>query len=130
MTTAPSFPHFSATNGSSSSPSDTYAPPPPPSRRDLPAVDPPTCGAASASASDSTRNTVGSRVSGLFNAIHGAGEAIRGTINSGLDGLGDGVRREWSPSPLLVSSGLAASVLPLRAVTGPLDFVMTLLSLH
>lgn len=28
---------------------------------------------------------------GLFGAISGAGEAIRGTINGGLDGLGDGV---------------------------------------
>lgn len=26
---------------------------------------------------------------GLFGAIHGAGETLRGTINSTLDGLGD-----------------------------------------
>ncbi|GAA5871978.1 hypothetical protein JCM8547_006207 [Rhodosporidiobolus lusitaniae] len=46
---------------------------------------------AASTTTDETRNSVASRVSGLFGAIHGAGEAIRGTINSGLDGLGDGV---------------------------------------
>ncbi|KAL8283804.1 hypothetical protein RQP46_005236 [Phenoliferia psychrophenolica] len=40
---------------------------------------------------DGVGGQVGERAKGLFGAIHGAGEAIRGTINSGLDGLGDGV---------------------------------------
>ncbi|GAA5968767.1 hypothetical protein JCM21900_002749 [Sporobolomyces salmonicolor] len=31
------------------------------------------------------------RTRGFFNAVHGAGEALRGTINSALDGIGDGV---------------------------------------
>ncbi|GAA5887312.1 hypothetical protein JCM16303_006587 [Sporobolomyces ruberrimus] len=34
---------------------------------------------------------IGTRSKGLFGAISGAGEAIRGTINGGLDGLGDGI---------------------------------------
>ncbi|GAA5867204.1 hypothetical protein JCM5353_000269 [Sporobolomyces roseus] len=34
---------------------------------------------------------LGTRSKGLFDAFSGAGEAIRGTINGGLDGLGDGI---------------------------------------
>ncbi|GAA5939071.1 uncharacterized protein JCM15063_004412 [Sporobolomyces koalae] len=34
---------------------------------------------------------IGARSKGFFGAISGAGEAIRGTINGGLDGLGDGI---------------------------------------
>ncbi|CDR35723.1 RHTO0S01e05710g1_1 [Rhodotorula toruloides] len=33
----------------------------------------------------------GEKSRGAFGAIHGAGEAIRGTINSALDGVGDGI---------------------------------------
>ncbi|KAI5478596.1 hypothetical protein MNV49_004738 [Pseudohyphozyma bogoriensis] len=33
---------------------------------------------------------------GILGAIHGAGEAIRGTINEGLDGLGDGISQRQS----------------------------------
>ncbi|BGP42897.1 hypothetical protein JCM10449v2_006911 [Rhodotorula kratochvilovae] len=33
----------------------------------------------------------GQRGRGVFEAIHGAGEAIRGNVNSALDGLGDGI---------------------------------------
>ncbi|GAA5866809.1 hypothetical protein JCM1840_004274 [Sporobolomyces johnsonii] len=47
------------------------------------------------STSHSPLSTVGDefyyRARGFFNAVHGAGEAIRGTINSALDGIGDGV---------------------------------------
>ncbi|GAA95334.1 uncharacterized protein L969DRAFT_15197 [Mixia osmundae IAM 14324] len=41
---------------------------------------------------------IGKGVKGLFNTIHGAGETIRGTINSTLDGLGDGVAQRESGS--------------------------------
>ncbi|GAA5821133.1 hypothetical protein JCM10212_006431 [Sporobolomyces blumeae] len=34
---------------------------------------------------------IGTRSKGFFNAVSGAGEAIRGTINSSLDGVGDGI---------------------------------------
>ncbi|GAA6040865.1 hypothetical protein JCM8097_007755 [Rhodosporidiobolus ruineniae] len=43
------------------------------------------------SSSTDIGETLGSRTRGFFSAIHGAGEGIRGTINSALDGLGDGV---------------------------------------
>lgn len=41
--------------------------------------------------SNNVGNKVGEGAKGFFGAIHGAGEAIRGTINSTIDGLGDGV---------------------------------------
>ncbi|GAA5952415.1 hypothetical protein JCM3765_001966 [Sporobolomyces pararoseus] len=34
---------------------------------------------------------IGTRSKGLFGAISGAGEAIRGTINGAVDGVGDGI---------------------------------------
>ncbi|BGP27108.1 hypothetical protein Rt10032_c12g4865 [Rhodotorula toruloides] len=42
-------------------------------------------------ATDTTRSSTAERISGAFGAVHGAGEAIRGTINSALDGIGDGI---------------------------------------
>jgi len=90
-----------ASSSTSSSPS-TFAPPPPPPRHppaSAPApafADPsPTTAAAPAhasSASASAGASLGGRVRGVFDAIHGAGEALRGNINAAVDGLGDGVR--------------------------------------
>ncbi|GAA5886245.1 hypothetical protein JCM6882_001579 [Rhodosporidiobolus microsporus] len=47
--------------------------------------------ADSTSTYDTTRVSAAERTRGIFGAIKGAGDAIRGTINSGLDGLGDGI---------------------------------------
>ncbi|KAK4695147.1 hypothetical protein P7C70_g8607, partial [Phenoliferia sp. Uapishka_3] len=46
---------------------------------------------SSAPATNNIGGEVGARAKGFFSAIHGAGEAIRGTINQTIDGLGDGV---------------------------------------
>ncbi|KAK4052827.1 hypothetical protein OIV83_002114 [Microbotryomycetes sp. JL201] len=53
----------------------------------------PTTGAGSGTVGNPQSNDIGqkagSAISGVFGAIHGAGEAIRGTINSTLDSFGD-----------------------------------------
>ncbi|BGP34798.1 hypothetical protein JCM10296v2_006621 [Rhodotorula toruloides] len=67
----------------------SYPPPhhPPPAHHSTPA----TSASTTTSAADTTRASIAERISGAFGAIHGAGEAIRGTINSALDGVGDGI---------------------------------------
>ncbi|GAA5932571.1 hypothetical protein JCM10213_006268 [Rhodosporidiobolus nylandii] len=66
---------------------------PPPPHHPVPAPD--SASVHSTSSHPSTAVSVGAdhgdRLKGVFSAIHGAGEAIRGTINDTLDGLGDGV---------------------------------------
>lgn len=91
-------PPFASTSSfSSSTPTTTAADAPPPPPRHPPvtpyaAPDPSSTvpsshGAPAASAGAA----LGTRVRGVFEAVHGAGEALRGNINSALDGLGDGV---------------------------------------
>ncbi|KDE08143.1 hypothetical protein MVLG_01624 [Microbotryum lychnidis-dioicae p1A1 Lamole] len=47
-------------------------------------------GSNSSSLNDRTgETTVGEKIQGLMGTLHGAGEAIRGTINGALDGVGD-----------------------------------------
>ncbi|GAA6046639.1 hypothetical protein JCM3770_003091 [Rhodotorula araucariae] len=79
---------------------DSTAPPPLPPRHPHPPLPPRhphntvTAGPRSTSSynpSSSAGASVGTRVRGVFEAIHGAGEAIRGNVNSALDGLGDGI---------------------------------------
>ncbi|KPV72526.1 uncharacterized protein RHOBADRAFT_66891 [Rhodotorula graminis WP1] len=41
--------------------------------------------------SQSVGADAGQRGKGVFEAIHGAGEALRGNINAAVDGLGDGI---------------------------------------
>ncbi|KAK4329849.1 hypothetical protein RTBOTA2_005833 [Rhodotorula toruloides] len=68
----------------------SYPPPPhhpPPVAHSTPA----TSTSSATPATDTTRASIAERISGAFGAVHGAGEAIRGTINSALDGVGDGI---------------------------------------
>ncbi|TKY87020.1 hypothetical protein EX895_003697 [Sporisorium graminicola] len=44
----------------------------------------------------SAGDKLGGAVKGVFNTIHGAGEAIRGNINDGLDSAGEGLRQASS----------------------------------
>ncbi|GAA5907078.1 hypothetical protein JCM8208_004506 [Rhodotorula glutinis] len=89
-------------SSSSSSSTSTFAPPPPPPRHPptstptpAPAfADPsqtPTAASHASSSSASAGASLGGRVRGVFEAIHGAGEALRGNINAAVDGLGDGI---------------------------------------
>ncbi|SCZ96772.1 BZ3500_MvSof-1268-A1-R1_Chr4-1g06705 [Microbotryum saponariae] len=49
-------------------------------------------GSSRSSSDDRTgEKTVGEKTQGLMETIHGAGEAIRGTINGALDGAGDAI---------------------------------------
>ncbi|TNY23882.1 hypothetical protein DMC30DRAFT_259546 [Rhodotorula diobovata] len=102
----------SSSSTSSSTPTTTAADAPPPPPRHPPvtpyaAPDPSTTvpsshGAPAASAGAA----LGTRVRGVFEAVHGAGEALRGNINSALDGLGDGVANR--PQGTVESRQLAA----------------------
>ncbi|GAA5836863.1 hypothetical protein JCM9279_007683 [Rhodotorula babjevae] len=84
-------------SSSSASPS-TFAPPPPPPRHPPASTaapdfaDPsPTATTPAHTSSASAGASLGGRVRGVFEAIHGAGEALRGNINAAVDGLGDGI---------------------------------------
>ncbi|GAA5921206.1 hypothetical protein JCM3775_004139 [Rhodotorula graminis] len=87
------------TSSSSSTSSSSFAPPPrhPPAPTTLPFSQPsqtPTTTATAAhtsSPASSAGASLGGRVRGVFEAIHGAGEALRGNINAAVDGLGDGI---------------------------------------
>ncbi|CDZ98208.1 hypothetical protein [Phaffia rhodozyma] len=43
------------------------------------------------STSNNTANSISNAVKSGWNVFHGAGEVIRGSINSAADGLGDGI---------------------------------------
>ncbi|KAM0746047.1 hypothetical protein T439DRAFT_330030 [Meredithblackwellia eburnea MCA 4105] len=71
----------------------TTAPPPLPPRQTEPPPSHSTVQTQQKGESEAGESSggIGDKARGLFGAIHGAGEVIRGTFNSTMDGLGDGI---------------------------------------